>query len=73
MDQNGIQASITSAEGRYLFAHRGRQIVPEVSGVAMLMRDVGALIRAGYDKVLPDMSRDPSHGLRLAARVGVGM
>ena len=39
-------------------------------GVAMLKRDVGAVIRAGYDKVLPEMSRDPSHGLRLAARVG---
>lgn len=44
-----------------------------VDGVAILKRDVGAVIRAGYDKVLPDVSRDPSHGLRLAARVGVGM
>jgi hypothetical protein len=41
-----------------------------VDGVAKLKRDVGALIRAGYDRVLPEMSRDPSHGLRLAARVG---
>ena len=42
-----------------------------LDGVALLKRDVGAVIRAGYDRVLPDMSRDPSHGLRLAARVGV--
>ncbi len=41
-----------------------------VDRVAMLRRDVGAVIRAGYDKNLPDMSRDPGHGLRLAARVG---
>ena len=42
-----------------------------LDGVALLKRDVGAVIRAGYDRVLPEMSRDPSHGLRLAARVGV--
>ena len=51
-------------------AFRGASPLEVLDGVAMLKRDVGAVIRAGYDKVLPDMSRDPSHGVRLAARVG---
>lgn len=32
---------------------------------------VAALIRAGYDPVLPDAARDPGHVLRLAARMPV--
>ncbi len=38
-------------------------------GAAMLRPDLAALIRAAYDPVLPDMARDPSHALRLAARL----
>lgn len=52
-------------------AFRDASALDIVDGVAMLKRDIGALIRAGYDPALPDMSRDPSHGLRLAARVGM--
>lgn len=42
-------------------ARAGEQVVlrPEIAG----------LIRAGYDPVLPDVARDPSHALRLAARL----
>jgi hypothetical protein len=36
----------------------------------ILRPEIGALIRAGYDPVLPAMARDPSHALRLAARIG---
>jgi hypothetical protein len=36
----------------------------------ILRPQIGAVIRAGYDPVLPVMARDPSHALRLAARVG---
>lgn len=32
-------------------------------------RDLAALIRAAYDPVLPAVARDPSHALRLAARL----
>jgi hypothetical protein len=39
-------------------------------GVEILRPDVGAVIRAGYDPVLPDMAGDASHALRLAARMG---
>ena len=52
-------------------AFRDASALDVVDGVAMLKREVGAVIRAGYDRLLPDMSRDASHGLRLAARVGI--
>ncbi|MEM6481287.1 MAG: hypothetical protein AAF922_01065 [Pseudomonadota bacterium] len=35
----------------------------------ILRPDVGAIIRAGYDPVLPLVATDPSHALRLAARI----
>lgn len=38
-------------------------------GEALVLRpEIGALIRAAYDPVLPAVARDPSHALRLAAR-----
>lgn len=37
--------------------------------VAVLRPEIAALIRAGYDPVLPAVARDPSHALRLAARM----
>jgi hypothetical protein len=39
-------------------------------GRALLRPEVGQVIRAAYDPVLPAMSRDPSHAMRLAARMG---
>jgi hypothetical protein len=41
-------------------------------GRVVLRPEIGELIRAGYDPVLPAMSRDPSFALRLAARMGRG-
>ncbi len=38
-------------------------------GRVVLRPDIGALIRAAYDPVLPATSREPAHVLRLAARV----
>jgi hypothetical protein len=38
----------------------------------MLRPEIGAVIRAGYDPVLPVMAREPAHALRLAARARVG-
>ncbi len=40
------------------------------SGAAVLRPEIGDLIRAAYDPVLPAVSRDPAHALRLAARTG---
>lgn len=39
----------------------------------ILRPDVAGLIRAAYDPVMPAVATDPSHALRLAARVGAGM
>ncbi|MGY6534501.1 MAG: hypothetical protein ACXIVG_04065 [Pararhodobacter sp.] len=49
----------------------GNAPLVRAKGVAMLRPDLAALIRAAYDPVLPAMARDPSHALRLMARVGV--
>lgn len=42
-------------------------VVPD--GV-ILRPEIGALIRAAYDPVLPAVATDPAHALRLAARIG---
>ena len=49
------------------FAH-GSPLV-RVRGQAVLRPEITAVIRAGYDKVMPAVARDASHALRLAARV----
>jgi hypothetical protein len=38
-------------------------------GELVLRPEIGALIRAGYDPVLPGVAQDPSHALRLSARL----
>ncbi len=38
-------------------------------GAVMLRPEIAALIRAGYDPVLPAIAMDATHGLRLAARI----
>ncbi|TRD21658.1 hypothetical protein [Palleronia caenipelagi] len=43
------------------------------SGAVVLRPDIGALIRAAYDPVLPPSAHDPSHALRLSARVGAAL
>lgn len=40
-------------------------------GRIVLRPEIGALIRAAYDPVMPAMAQDPSHALRLAARMQV--
>ena len=39
-------------------------------GGVVLRAEIAALIRAGYDPVMPDATDDPSHALRLSARIG---
>jgi hypothetical protein len=39
-------------------------------GATILRPEVAALIRAGYDPVLPAAARDAAHALRLSARIG---
>lgn len=40
-------------------------------GTTVLRPDIADVIRAGYDRVMPTVADDPSHALRLAARLGV--
>jgi hypothetical protein len=39
-------------------------------GVEVLRPEIGAVIRAAYDPVLPAMAADASHAFRIAARMG---
>lgn len=40
---------------------------------AVIRPEVGALIRASYDPVMPAMAQDPSHALRLSARMQIAL
>jgi hypothetical protein len=51
-------------------AFDGTSPLARVGETVILRPEIGAVIRAGYDPVLPGMAGDPSHALRLAARVG---
>jgi hypothetical protein len=46
--------------------------VAQEGGPALLKPEVADVIRAAYDPVMPVAATDPSHALRLAARIGVG-
>jgi hypothetical protein len=51
-------------------AFTDRSPLAALPGGALVLRpEIGALIRAGYDPVLPGVARDPSHALRLSARL----
>ena len=51
-------------------AFRDTSPLAMVGDVAVLRADIAAVIRAGYDPVMPCASTDASHALRLVARVG---
>jgi hypothetical protein len=63
-----VQVILLWAEGAFAAAPP----LARAGGVEILRPEVGDVIRAGYDRVLPAMARDASHALRLAARVGKG-
>ncbi len=50
------------------FTDRGP--LADVEGRVILRPDIAEVIRAGYDPVMPTMAAEPSHALRLAARIG---
>lgn len=52
-------------------AFTGRSPLAETpEGTILLRPEIGALIRAAYDPVMPAAASDASHALRLAARIG---
>ena len=48
---------------------RGTSPLARVGERVILRPEIGAVIRAGYDPVMPAVARDASHALRLAARL----
>ncbi|OYX24699.1 MAG: hypothetical protein B7Z10_08590 [Rhodobacterales bacterium 32-66-7] len=50
-------------------AFDGSSPLVRVDGQVVLRPEIGALIRAAYDPVLPVVARDASHALRLSARI----
>ena len=51
-------------------AFRERSPLAVAGETTVLRPDIAALIRAAYDPVLPAAADDPSHALRLSARIG---
>ena len=67
---HAIQAILTwSAQA---FDGRSPLALHPETGATILRPEVADLIRAAYDPVMPDSADDPSHALRLAARLGGG-
>ena len=52
-------------------AFDGTSPLARVGDRVILRPEIGAVIRAAYDPVMPPVARDASHALRLAARTGV--
>lgn len=50
-------------------AFADRSPLAEAGGRVILRPEIGALIRAAHDPVLPAMASDPAHALRLSARL----
>lgn len=51
-------------------AFTDRSALAKAGETVILRPEIGALIRAAYDPVLPAVATDPSHALRVAARLG---
>ncbi|MEM6939645.1 MAG: hypothetical protein AAF943_05770 [Pseudomonadota bacterium] len=52
-------------------AFQDRSALMMANDTTILRPDIAALLRAAYDPSMPDAAQDPSHALRLAARIGV--
>ena len=51
-------------------AFRAKGPLAKAGETVILRPDIAGIIRAGYDPVMPAVADDPSHALRLAARLG---
>lgn len=58
--------------GERAFAAGGPLARSPDDGTEILHPDIAAVLRAAYDPVLPPVSREPGHALRLAARITRG-
>ncbi|MGH1367190.1 MAG: hypothetical protein ACRBCL_01135 [Maritimibacter sp.] len=62
-----VQIMLTWGEGA--FAQQSPLGIDPASGAAVVRPDIADLLRAAYDPVLPPAADDPSHALRLFARL----
>ena len=62
-----VQAMVLWSDTAFL----GASPIALLDGTAVLRPDVSSLLRAAYDPVMPAVAQDPSHGLRLSARMAV--
>ncbi len=53
-------------------AFKSRPVLAQAKGHMLLHPEIGAVIRAAYDPVMPPVARDASHALRLFARASAG-
>lgn len=51
-------------------AFRSQSPLAVAEGTTVLRPEIGAVIRAAYDPIMPVAADDPSHALRMSARVG---
>lgn len=69
-------ALVQAAEMILLWSDRAFATVSplaDVGGQVILRPEIAAVIAAGYDRILPAVARDPSHALRLFARMPVAL
>ncbi len=59
----------TWAEGAFC----STSALARVGDTAVLRADIAEVIRASYDRMLPDMAQDPAHAFRISARMRVDL
>tara|TARA_B110000285_G_C15130545_1_gene623249 strand:- start:2278 stop:2892 length:615 start_codon:yes stop_codon:yes gene_type:complete len=54
-----------------LWSDTAPSLLGEINGMTVLRPEIAGVIRAAYDSVMPSVAHDPSHALRLSARVSL--
>ena len=54
-----------------LWSDTAPSLLGEINGMTVLRPEIAGVIRAAYDRVMPSVAHDPSHALRLCARISL--
>ncbi len=54
-----------------LWSDTAPSLLGEINGMTVLRPEIAGVIRAAYDPVMPSVAHDPSHALRLSARISL--